>query len=580
MRSGDLRPSHWAGSLRTRLLVFLSIALLPLGVIAVFQTVQVISETERLAQRDAISRTAQAAEEQQVLLQRAFGAAFALGEAAVNLTDQPETCSDIMADFIANQSDFVFAGFIDAGGVMACTHTGETIDYAGSTLWTTFEANPVPQVNVNRRGEVSGQSVYIVVVPIIDIETGALLGGQAISIPHSLAETRFAEAEKGLALALIDNEGEILASSTGMDDLEAFERRGVVPRALDIPASGTLIRTGAGDRFARPTAIVPLVAGQIYVLGLWTPGDLDVGVTTFNRTVPVFPLLMWLASLTVAYITVSNLILTPLSRLSRQMRRYRAERPGAAFVNLPDAPTEITDIAESYNTLLDRVAADTAKLQENVAEKETLLREVHHRVKNNLQLISSILNMQMRGVTDESARHILSRVQNRVMSLSSVHRALYTENRLQSVRADQLLEEIVGGVTNLTATASTRIDIEKHLAPIRLDPDQAVPLSLLATEAMTNAVKYVGTDRHGKTRIDVTLREDEDGAVLFTVRNTCGPAEALRPGADGAKAVTGGTGLGARLITSFASQLGGEVEIEDTDDVHDLRLRFEKLPVD
>jgi two-component sensor histidine kinase len=574
MRSSDVRPSwHWARSLRTRLLAFLSIALLPLGVISVYQTIQVIEETERLATRDALSRTAQAADEQQVLLERAFGAAYALGHAAVNLSDRPDTCSTVMADFLASQTEFVFAGLIGPDGIMSCTNSGETVDYRGRHDWDAFVSDPAPLVELNRNGEVSGQSVYVVIAPIFDTETGAFLGGQAISIPHALSETLFANDEGGLDLALVDGEGTILASSTGMDDLDAFRRRGVVPDRLSIPPGGILFPEAGRDRFDRPTAIVPLIEGEIYVVGVWPPGDVEAGVTWFNRTVPAFPVLMWLASLAVAYITVNNLILAPLSRLSRQMRRYRADRPGGAFVNLPGAPSEIVAIANSYNTLLDRVAADTAKLQDSVAEKETLLREVHHRVKNNLQLISSILNMQMRGVTDGPARRILSRVQDRVMSLSSVHRALYTDNQLQTVRADHLLDEIVGGIADLTTTADTRVEVTVELAPIRLDPDQAVPLSLLATEAMTNAVKYVGRDAGGRAAIDVSLRETEGSEIIFEIRNTRSADETLQ-----AEGEAAGTGLGARLIKSFASQLGGEVTIDQTDALYDLRVAFTTLP--
>lgn len=572
MKANDLRPSHWARSLSTRLLVFLSIALLPLGVIAVLQTIEVIEEAQRLAERDAVSRTARAAEEQQMLLERAFGSAYALGEAAARLSDEPQTCSAIMADFITNQPDFVFAGFIGADGIMDCNNAGATIDYEGQSDWEAFVADPTATVEVNRSGDVSQESVYVVFVPIFDAENDALLGGQAISIPHAASPTLFANEEDGLDLALIDADGHILASNTGMDDLSAFERRRVVPNDLDIPPRGLLIAATESNRFNRPTAVVPLIPGEIYVLGLWAPGGVNTGVTAFNRTIPLFPLLMWLASLTVAYITVSNLVLKPLSRLSGQMRRYRPEHPSGAFVNLPEAPTEIMEIADSYNALLDRVAADTHRLEENVAEKETLLREVHHRVKNNLQLISSIVNMQMRGVSDDNARNILSRVQDRVMSLSSVHRALYTDNQLQSVRADHLLDEIIKGIGDLATSSSTRVAINVDLKSVQLDPDQAVPLSLLATEAMTNAVKYVGAKSGAVPSIDVSLTQTEAGEVSFTIRNTRGSAGTLDP-----DAAANGTGLGARLITSFTSQLGGEIEIDQTDATYDLRVRFKRL---
>jgi two-component sensor histidine kinase len=251
---------------------------------------------------------------------------------------------------------------------------------------------------------------------------------------------------------------------------------------------------------------------------------------------------MWLASLLVAYITVNTLVLRHLSRLSARMEEYRSGDTLPDFKLGPEAPAELREMADSYNELVTRVTRDQASLEDSLREQKLLLREVHHRVKNNLQLIASILNMQMRGVEDPAAKRTLGRVQDRVMSLSSIHRALYTDSRLDRVRVDHLLAEIVAGLEDV---------------------------------ALPREAKYVGTPEGGDSDITVTLKERDGGEIVLAVRNTLEPdrSAALREGAE-----ADGTGLGSKLIRAFASQLGGQVETEISAGAYDLTATFRADP--
>lgn len=570
----DDRPRRWTRSLKTRLIAFLTIALLPLGVIAVLQTVQVMREAERLAERDLLSRTTRAASEQAAVLRRAFGAAEALGYTATELQDDPEACSRIMTDFTERQSTFIFAGFIPADGIMTCNSVGITIDYTGTPDWEDFLADPRRLINSNSRGDASGQPVFIIFAPVFD-PSGGLLGGQALSIPHDLAQTLLISEVEDVRLALITPDGEIMSASTGMANVGPFERLGIVPDEMDIPPTGQILRTRTRvNNLRQPASVVPLISERVYVVGLWTPAESTQMMSFSGRAVPLFPILMWLASLLVAYLTINNLVLRHLSRLSTRMERYRSGQPMADFALNDDAPAELREIADSYNHLLERVAQDQASLEDSVREKELLLREIHHRVKNNLQLISSILNMQMRSVEDVAAKQVLRRVQDRVMSLSSIHRALYTETALDVVRVDQILEEIISGVADVGIAGAHKVMVKTDFAPVSLDPDQAVPLLLLATEAMTNAAKYVGVPDGRAPEIDVSLVETAGDYVAFHVANTRGPGTDVAFAED---AEADGSGLGARLIKAFASQLGGTVEIEVTENRYDLRVDFRKM---
>ena len=106
------------------------------------------------------------------------------------------------------------------------------------------------------------------------------------------------------------------------------------------------------------------------------------------------------------------------------------------------APAEIAEMETGFSAMAERILREDAETEDRLHEQKVLLREVHHRVKNNLQLISSIINMQMRQIDSPEARHVLRRVQDRVLGLATIHRNL-TQTDAGTIRADVVLREIV-----------------------------------------------------------------------------------------------------------------------------------------
>ena len=569
MSGQQRRRRGWITSLRVQLIVFLTVALLPLGSIAVFQTARITQEAQRLADRDLLVRTRQAASAQEAVLQRAIGAAQALGRAAAGLTGDRAACDRLLAAFVQSQPEFGTAGFVTRDGATACHSGGAAQAVAGRPDWTRFLANPVPTVTAPRPAPGAGRSGFVVFTPVRDAATGALAGAQSVSIPRHLDGLLLDTAFENVELAMITATGEIVARSADLDAAAGPGGLDLVPGSAEIPRGGRVLDdAGPAGPAPAPSAILPLVPGQLYLVGLWTGADPRPTVSLFGWAVPLLPLAMWLASLLVAYISVNTLVLRHLSRLGRRMQRYRAGDHRSDVTLGAGAPDEIREIADSYNDMMLRIAADQATLEDSLREKDLLLRELHHRVKNNLQLIASIVNMHMREVGDAGARRVLRGVQDRVMNLSSIHRALYTGSALNEVRADHLLGEIVSRLSDLGLPTESPVEVASDLAPVTLDPDQAVPLSLLTAEAVTNAAKYVGTPADGTPRISLSLTEEGGGAILFRAVNTRG-ADTGAPGA-----ATEGTGMGARLIRAFASQLGGRAEIETDADSYALSVRF------
>ena len=149
-------------------------------------------------------------------------------------------------------------------------------------------------------------------------------------------------------------------------------------------------------------------------------------------------------------------------------------------------------MSETFRNMARIVIRDAAAREEAVAEKTVLLKEVHHRVKNNLQLIASIINMQSRVIDDTDAKRVLRSVQDRVASLATIYKNLYQAEHLESVEADRLIRDIIGQMSTASVVNDQSIQVDTQLEPLVLLPDQAVPLTLLTTEAFTNALKYAG----------------------------------------------------------------------------------------
>lgn len=181
-----------------------------------------------------------------------------------------------------------------------------------------------------------------------------------------------------------------------------------------------------------------MVDNELYVLSSWMP---EHGVSgLFGQSLPFwgFPALMWLASLIVAWLAAEHQMLRHIRALRDAMVTFGKGQRMIALPDLSRAPNELRDVGQAFDRMVDGVLHDAAELEDAVHQKEVLLREVHHRVKNNLQLIASIMNLQMRKAFSPEAKLLVKGLHDRVMSLATVHRELYQTSGLTDVRADEL----------------------------------------------------------------------------------------------------------------------------------------------
>jgi two-component sensor histidine kinase len=184
-------------------------------------------------------------------------------------------------------------------------------------------------------------------------------------------------------------------------------------------------------------------------------------------------------------------------------------------------------------------------------------------VKNNLQLISSIMNMQIRQAETEDVSRVLRRLQERILSLATVHKNLYQNDNLVQVDAKALMSEVADQLLAVGLEMNANVEITQSYADVKLEADDAAPLTLLVSEAVTNAIKYVPREGGERSEIEIILTQEEGHRARLTVANTIG-----------ARPEQGVEGLGARLIQAFARQLSGEIEITENDRSYRLTLDF------
>ncbi|KAA8605270.1 histidine kinase [Salipiger aestuarii] len=570
----DTVPRMRPLGLAARMILFLTLALVPIGVVAWFQTTKLQEETRLRTQLSLVALTEAAALAERETVLRAQGGAQALGATlALDLfgADDAQTCSARLASYLEGSPGYSFAGLLTADGRIPCTSTGTALDIADFPRLRELIADPGPAAWLNRSAPVSRRSVIIVAEPFfID---GTLAGHVVLSLPSALlpADSNDTVATPYLDIVTINAKGQILSSRRGVD-----KAADILPAELDlaslIGARAQSFAARSKDGATRVYAAAPLVPGMITAIGIWSEDNDQAQAITVSGIARALPLLMWAASVIVAFLAVNRLVIRHIKLLSRRMRVFARTRRVPETRRHREMPAELADMEDDFLDMADGILRDEAAQENALREKTILLKEVHHRVKNNLQLISSIMNMQIRGSREPETRLVLQRLQDRIRSLATIHRNLYQTEDLGHVNAGILLEELVQQMTQMAQIAGEPVTVKTELQNIEAVPDQAVPLSLLTAEALTNALKY-GAPSGTEGGASVSVRFIGDGARKATleIANTALPEGSPRD----EKPAVEPHGLGTRLIQAFTTQLGGTLEHGHEQDRFVVRVTFQ-----
>ena len=207
---------------------------------------------------------------------------------------------------------------------------------------------------------------------------------------------------------------------------------------------------------------------------------------------------------------------------------------------------------ETTNAMLEsKVGERTMQLQHTLTEKDMLIKEIHHRVKNNLQVISTLLELQSHGLMDERSKAALQESQNRVQSIALIHQRLYEHESFGAINIDEFAHDLYNQVASVFKKENQKVDANFDLHDISFDIDTAVPLGLIMNELLTNSFKYAfGGNR--KNEIYIGMKK-ENGSYELDFRDS---GEGLPPGFN----FTTARSLGIRLVNLLAKQLNGSAK--------------------
>jgi len=189
-------------------------------------------------------------------------------------------------------------------------------------------------------------------------------------------------------------------------------------------------------------------------------------------------------------------------------------------------------------------------LERSLSEKEVLLKEIHHRVKNSLSVISSLLELQSNGMEEETAKAAIAVGQNRVSSIALIHQRLYQHEDLAAIELNGFLEDLIRQVSGFFKKPGLQVKIEMNVPETLLDIDTAVPLGLILNELLTNSYKYA-FKANKEALLEIGLQQPAPGDFVLSYADN-------GPGIAEEKYRAGTSSLGLRLVHRLSKQLGGD----------------------
>ena len=287
----------------------------------------------------------------------------------------------------------------------------------------------------------------------------------------------------------------------------------------------------------------PIANNQLQVV----VGNFVPRITTSERLMLLLPFLMWLVAAAISWALVSRLLIRPLRRLQRAVVEYQ---PGDTEFRLPNKlgpATEIRDLRDAFDRAVDRVETSERDMAGALEGQRRLVREVHHRVKNNLQVVASLLNIHGRNAESIHARDAYSSIGRRVGALSIVHRNHYAEmEENRGIALRPLISELAAELRATAPDTARGVRLDLDLESANTTQDVAVSVAFLITEIVEFAMLYTPNDP-----VEISLRRSSELTARLSLNSP-----ALVPEDEGTREKV----QFERIVAGLAKQLRSSLE--------------------
>lgn len=533
-------------SLRRNLVFLIIVALLPIMVLAILQGL-VRLETRRSAEIDQLSANASAlADTNRTILS---GTATLLHALAANpaVTAGGRGCADTVVRL--NNASPAYANIVayDADGWVRCAAIGPGLPYMvqDRPWWDRVRNADHVLVSDAVWGAFTRKRVILMALPLRDAN-GRFDGAVTASLDLGWLDMRLrARARPDTGVAVLSDSGQTVMANRALPPIRLATPPGTVARSRD--------RNGAGWTYT----IVPLVmpaTGQNGLYVVYATQDPPRFALAWWQTLVDFllPVLAILIASAAIWFGTQHMVLRWLTDLQRLALHFAAGDYRHRAVTFARAPREIRGVAASLYRMSAAVAERDRRLRDSLDHQRRLAREVHHRVKNNFQVVMSLLSLQSSRLGDGEAREAIDQARRRIGALALVHRLIYDSGELASISSRTLLAALCEQLEPADLP-DRRITLSCDFDDVPLDIDSAVPLTLWLVETVHNALTHGFADRY-EGHVTAQFRNHGDRASLIVTDDGIGFDPAHSP-SDRPSA------YGLRLIRALAAQLGGSAQM-------------------
>jgi two-component sensor histidine kinase len=531
-------------TLRNGLVLIVVAALLPIGTLSVVQALATLRYSRTLlGNRLVTSALATAGSERdpliiskQVLLTLSENRDVRAGGAE---------CSAALKTGLGNSPALLNLARSDFSGRVVCSVLpfDPSTSFAKEAWWRRGIKTGKFTVSAPVIGQISKKRVLIGMQPILSAN-GGNDGAVTVAIDATWLERSLAESEmsQDAAVAIIEGNGRVVLTG----ETKALPR-------FDVKAGNAKVaETVTKDGIAWMYAVAPLYDRELYVAYAEPTDQLMATALKQVRISLLLPIAALLLACLAIWIGTNRLVL----RWLESLRTLAAQFAQGNFAGDPEkyerAPRELGLLSADLHSMAHAIETRDQDLQAALDAKTALTHDIHHRVKNNLQIVSSLLNLQAGKISDPAAREALSQTRARIGALAQIHRLLYEESHDSdhgNVNIASLLNALCSQLRSLHRGQS-HVHLSCDAASQTVPINNAVPLTLLAVEAVTNAYRHgfsVGQSGTIILHFDVsdnqsTLSVSDDGIGFDATQETAS--------------------MGRQLMDAFAQQLGGVLNIE------------------
>lgn len=548
-------------TLRPRILLLLCLAALPGMAVAVYLAVTSLAEQTRQIETNVARLAKLGAAQHETVISNARMLLEAVSRSQT-LTDVDRAeCRSFLTGWVDKFAAFTSLTLFDANGEVACSNLDSELPFGASSQgW--FEAVQEQRDFVLGSYTIgrTGQPLLIAGFPMLsgdDRPIGAVALGIDLRWLNFIIRT--IELPEGSSITAVNKEGQILSHHDARAAEEKAESTTAPPSPLALKQmailSGGTLRAEDANGSPRLYGFQKTDSGDVVVAVGMPPylRSAEYGEALFKTLGP--PLLILLLALTAAA-WASEAFVTRYVRSLTQTAETIAEGDLSARSEIPYAEDEIGRLAAAFDDMAQTIETNQAELRELVDERETLIRELNHRVKNNLQIVLSLLHMEGREITGQTAQERLRSLGGRVKTLAEIHRLLYQTHDAHAPLGDYV-EQLAGLFSDFYDLSVGPVEIDETLRAVKLRLGQSISVGLILNELVSNAHKHAfGGGRPGRVRLRVFEDKVDARSQIHLVVEDDGVG--LPPSFD----FTAAKSTGSRIVAALVRQLGGTIWTE------------------